>query len=171
MYIEIIVFCSIISPLYDLGRITYFPKFSTSQSQCNWSKSTQTLFCITIEPYFRLRKSYLRSPQNDKGKMVRPCVKISPYQYQKLKRLKEETDRPLSEMIREAVCDFVKKEDFPVSATASYLPKGTRDKHKSVSAYFPKSDWRLLEEISKNTGKCKTELIRQAIDEYLGECE
>jgi len=39
----------------------------------------------------------------------------------------------------------------------------------SIKLYFPRSDWDLLEEISKNTGKCKTELIRQAVDEYLGE--
>ena len=101
--------------------------------------------------------------------MVRPWVKVSLCQYQELKKLKEETDRPLSEIIREAVCDFVKKRDFSVSTTASYLPKGTRDKYKSVSAYFPRSDWDLLEEISKNTGRCKNELIRQATDEYLGE--
>ncbi|MEE9176749.1 MAG: hypothetical protein V3U19_11335, partial [Thermodesulfobacteriota bacterium] len=49
---------------------------------------------------------------------------------------------------REAVCQFVKKKDFPVSTTASYLPKGSRDKYKSVSAYFPKSDWDLLQRIS-----------------------
>jgi len=61
----------------------------------------------------------------------------------------------------------VKKKDFPVSTAASYLPKETRGKYTSVSAYFPRSDWNLLEEIATNTGKCKTELIRQAADEYL----
>ncbi len=99
--------------------------------------------------------------------MVRPWVKLSLYQYEKLKRLKEETGIALSEIIREAVCKFVKKKDFPVSIITSYLPRGTRDKYKSVSAYFPKSDWALLERISKNTVKCKTELIRQAVDEYV----
>ena len=99
--------------------------------------------------------------------MVRPWVKVTLSQYQKLNRLKKETGRPLSEIIREAVCEFVKKRDFPVSTTASYLPKRTTSKYKSVSAYFVRSDWGLLEEISKNTGKCKTELIRQAVDEYL----
>jgi len=100
--------------------------------------------------------------------MVRPWVKVSLCQYQELKKLKKETNRPLSEIIREAVSKFVRKKDFPVSATASYLPKGTKSKYKSVSAYFPRSDWDLLEEISKNTGRCKTELIRQAVDESLG---
>ncbi len=139
-----------------------------SQSQCNWGKSTQTLFCISIKPYFRVKKSHPRSSQNKKEKMVRPWVKISLSQYEKLNRLKEETGRPLSEIIRNAVCDFVRKRDFPVSTNASYLPKGTKSKYKSVSAYFPRADWHLLEEISRNTGKCKTDLIRQAVDQYLG---
>ncbi|TEU10631.1 MAG: hypothetical protein E3J21_25765 [Anaerolineales bacterium] len=100
--------------------------------------------------------------------MVRPWVKVSLCQYQELKRLTEKRGKPLSEIIREAVAKFTTKKDYPVSAAASHLPKGTRDKYKSVSAYFPRSDWNLLEKISKNTGKCKTELIRQAVDEYLG---
>ncbi len=100
--------------------------------------------------------------------MVRPWVKVSLCQYQELKRLRENTGKSLSKIVREAVCDFVKKKCFPASTAASYLPKGTRGKYKSVSAYFPRFDWSLLEKISKNTAKCKTELIRQAVDEYLG---
>ena len=100
--------------------------------------------------------------------MVRAWVKISLHQHQKRKKLREETDNPLSEIIREAVCEFVKKRDFSVSTAASYLAKRTRDKYKAVSAYFPRSDWDLLEEISKNTGEYQSELIRQAVDEYLG---
>ncbi len=100
--------------------------------------------------------------------MVRPWVKVSLSQYQELKKLKEETDRPLSEIIRKAVCKFVKKKDFPASTALAYLPKGTRDKYTSVSAYFARSDWDLLERISENTGECKSKLIRQAVDEYLG---
>jgi predicted DNA-binding protein len=99
--------------------------------------------------------------------MVRAWVKISLQQCQKLKKLREETDNPLSEIIREAVSGLAKKKGFPVSTTVSYLPKGTRDKYKSVSAYFHRSEWNLLEKISGNTGRPKTELIRQAVDEYL----
>jgi len=99
--------------------------------------------------------------------MVRPWVEVSLYQYEKLKRLRKKSGKPLSEMIREAVCKFVKKKDFAISTVASYLPKGTRNKYKSVSAYFAQVDWGLLQEISKNTARCKTELIRQAVDDYL----
>ena len=100
--------------------------------------------------------------------MVRPWVKISLCQYQNLRKLREETSRPLSRIIREAVSKFLRKKDFPSNTAISYLPKGTRDKYKSVSVYFVKSDWNLLAEISKNTGECKSELIREAVDEYLG---
>ena len=99
--------------------------------------------------------------------MVRPWVKVSLSQYEKLNRLKKETGRPLSEIIREAVCEFAKKRAFPVSATVLYHPKGPRDKHKSVSAYFPRSDWDLLKKISKNTGRSRTDLVRESVDEYL----
>jgi len=99
--------------------------------------------------------------------MVRSWVKVSLCQYQELKRLTEKKDKPLSEIIREAVSEFLKKKDFPAGTTVSSLAGGTRNRYKSVSAYFPRSDWSLLEEIVKNTGKCKTELIRQAVDEYL----
>jgi len=99
--------------------------------------------------------------------MVRPWVKVSLCQYQELKRLTEKKGEPLSEIIREAVCEFLRKKEFPADTAVSSLPKGTRDRYKSVSAYFPRSDWSLLEEIAKNTRKCKTELIRQAVDDYL----
>jgi len=100
--------------------------------------------------------------------MVRAWVKVSLSQYEKLNRLKEETGRPLSEIIRGSVCQFVKKKGFPVSTTVSYLPKGTKNGYKYVSAYFSTSDWDLLEGISRNTGKCKTKLVRQAVNQYLG---
>jgi len=100
--------------------------------------------------------------------MVRSWVKVSLCQYQELKRLTKKRGKSLSEIIREAVCEFVKKRYFPADTTVSSLLRGTRNRYQSVSVYFPRSDRALLEEISKNTARCKTELIRQAVDEYLG---
>ncbi len=99
--------------------------------------------------------------------MVRSWVKVSLCQHQELKRLREKKGKPLSGIIREAVSEFLKKKDFPTDTTVSSLAKRTRNRYKSVSAYFPRSDWNLLEEISKETGRCKTHLIRKAVDEYL----
>ena len=99
--------------------------------------------------------------------MVRPWVKVSLCQYKELKRLREKKGKPLSEITREAVREFLKKKEFPADTTVSYLPKGTRGRYRSASAYFPRSDWSLLGSISKETGRCKTHLIREAVDEYL----
>ncbi len=100
--------------------------------------------------------------------MVRPWVEVSLCQHEELKRLTEKKDKSLSGIIREAVCKFLKKKDFPVDTALSSLARGTRNGYKSVSAYFPRSDWSLLASISKETGRCKTHLIREAVDEYLG---
>ena len=100
--------------------------------------------------------------------MIRPWVKVSLCQYEELKRLREKTGKPLSEIIREAVCEFVRNEEYPLSTNSSYLPKASRDAYRTATAYFPRSDWDLLREISKKTGKCKSELIREAVDEYFG---
>jgi len=100
--------------------------------------------------------------------MVRPWVKLSLCQYEELKRLREKKGKPLSEIIREAVGELLKKKDFAADIAVSSLRRGTRNRYKSVSAYFARSDWSLLASISKETGRCKTHLIREAVDEYLG---
>ena len=101
--------------------------------------------------------------------MIHPWVKLSLYQYEQLKKLKEKTGKPVSEIIREAASRFIRKKDYPVSIAASYLPRATGDNYKSVTAYFPQSDWNLVEKISKNTGRCKSDLIREAMEEHLKE--
>ncbi len=85
--------------------------------------------------------------------MVRSWVKVSLYQYNKLKKLRETARKPLSQIIREAVCEFVKKRDFPAGTSVPSLARGTRNRYKSVSAYFPRSDWSLVVRISKEYRK------------------
>ena len=99
--------------------------------------------------------------------MVRPFVKISINQYKKLDALRREKKESLSKLIREALSSFTRKKEHSVSTLPSFLPASTIDKYKTVTAYFPKHEWNLLKTISKNTGRCKTELIREAVDEYL----
>ena len=99
--------------------------------------------------------------------MVRSWVKVSLSQYEKFKEIKKKSGRPLSGIIREAAPQFLKKKEFPGSTTVSSLVRGTRNRYKSASAYFSTSDWNLLAEISKNTRRPKTELVREAVDEYL----
>ena len=81
--------------------------------------------------------------------------------------VREKRGESLSGIIREATSQFLKKKEFPGSTTVSSLVRGTRNRYKSASAYFSTSDWNLLAEISKNTKRPKTELVREAVDEYL----
>jgi len=99
--------------------------------------------------------------------MVRPFVKISLNQYEELDRLKKEKKESLSKLIRQALSSFAKKKEHSVSTLPSFLPASTKDKYKTVTAYFPRYDWNWLERVSKNTGRCKTELLRKAVEEYL----
>jgi len=70
-------------------------------------------------------------------------------------------------MIREAVSRFVRNGEYPLSTSSSYLPRASRDGYRTVAAYLSRSDLSLLTSISKETGRCKTHLIREAVDEYL----
>jgi len=85
--------------------------------------------------------------------MIRPWVELEKDQYERVKNLSKKTGRPVSGIIREAVTSFATKKDYSIGIGASYLAKGTRDRYRSVSAYFHRSDWSLLEEISKEHRK------------------
>ena len=99
--------------------------------------------------------------------MVRPFVKISLNQYKEVNKLRREKKEPLSKLIREALSSFIKKKEQSISTLPSFLAASTKDKYKTVTAYFPRHEWDLLQRISENTGRCKTELLRKAVEEYL----
>ena len=101
--------------------------------------------------------------------MIRPFVKVSLDQYEQLDRLRKERKESLSKLIREALSSFTKKKEHSVGALPSFLPASTKDKYKTVTAYFLEHQWNSLKTVSKNTSRCKTELVREAVDEYLGE--
>lgn len=101
--------------------------------------------------------------------MVRPFVKISINQYKELNALRREKKEPLSKLIREALSSFTKKKEYSVSTFPSFLPAFTKDKYKTVTAYFPQYEWDSLQRISENTGRCKTELLRKAVEQYLNQ--
>ena len=101
--------------------------------------------------------------------MVRPWVEVSNSQRQQIKELNESTGNSMSGMIRETISSFVARKDDSMSIGASHLPKAAREDLRPVTAYLPRSEWDLLVRISQNTGRCKTELVREAVEEYLRE--
>ncbi len=71
-------------------------------------------------------------------------------------------------MIREATSSFVRKKDYSISIGASFLPREASENYRRITTYPSRSDLSLLASISKETGRCKTHLIREAVDNYLG---
>ena len=136
---------------------------------CKRRESTQTRFHLTMRPYFQTKKSHLKTPQNRNEEMIRPWVELSNSQYERLKKLKEKTGNPLSQMIRKAVSSFVAKKDYSISISASHLPRKARENYKTITVYFRRSrrsNWNLVEEISRDTGRCKIDPVREAVWEF-----
>ena len=65
-----------------------------------------------------------------------------------------ENDSPEDELVREEI--------------RRNLTECLDEMKTKYSAYFPRSDWSLLEEIVKNTARSKTELARKAVGGILG---
>ncbi len=105
--------------------------------------------------------------KDERERMVRPFVKIALNQYKELNTLRREKKEPLSKLMREALSSFTKKREHSISILPSFLPASTKDKYKTVTAYFTRDEWDLLQRISENSGRCKTELLRKAVEEYL----
>jgi len=101
--------------------------------------------------------------------MVRSSVKISLDQYRKLHLLRKEKKEPLSKLIREALSHFTREKEHFISTLPSFLSRCTSEQYRTVTAYFPQHSWNSLETISKTTGKCRNELLREAVDGYLRE--
>jgi predicted CopG family antitoxin len=99
--------------------------------------------------------------------MACSLVKISLDQYEQLDRLRREKKESLSKLIQEALSYFIKKKGHSISVLPSFLPTCPKDQYKTFTAYFPTHDWDLLGTISKNSARCKTELLRIAVEDYL----
>ena len=135
-------------------------------NRCSLKVKQGSIVSITIRPVFVPKRCYSRSVKDKRERMVRPFVKIALKQYKELNTLTKEKKESLSKLIREALFHFTKKKEYSISILPSFLPASTKDQYKTVTAYFLQLDWNLLERISKNTGRCKTELLREAVKEY-----
>jgi hypothetical protein len=153
----------------DLDSLMHNILPSASQSPYNWGKSTQTFLSIAIRPVFVLKELTSSPTKNEPKGMVCSLGKISLDQYKKLDGLRKKKKESLSKLIPEALSSFTKKKEHSISTLPSFLPASTKDKYKTVTAYFPRHGWDLLQRISKNTGKCKTELLRMGVQEYLNQ--
>jgi len=102
----------------------------------------------------------------------KPLIKAShvsfyPSQIKKLEEMAQKEGKATAQVIREAVKRFLnrafyERNTFNFDALSA---KGT----KRIYPRFSKSDWDMLNRVSKKTNRRRTELVREAVDEYLRE--
>lgn len=105
--------------------------------------------------------------KDEQERVLRPFVRISLSQYKELDTLRRDKKESLSRLIRDALSSLTKKKEYSASTLPSFLPASTKDKYKTVTAYFPQDEWNSLKIISISTGRCKTDLLEIAVEEYL----
>ena len=94
-------------------------------------------------------------------------ISFYPSQMKNLEEMAEREGKATGQVIREAVKRFLNKQTFERNTFNSEASsaRGT----KRIYPRFSKSDWDMLNRVSKKTNRYRTELVREAVDEYLRE--
>jgi len=92
-------------------------------------------------------------------------VSFYPSQIKKLEQMAQRDGKATAEVIREAVKRFLNRTIYERSTFNFDAPsaKGT----KRIYPSFSKSDWDMLNRVSKKTNRHRTELVREAVVDYL----
>ena len=108
-----------------------------------------------------------RNPELDKPFIKASHVSFYPSEIKKLEQMAQREGKATAQVIREAVKRFLNKQTFERNIFNFDTPsaRGT----KRVYPRFSKSDWNILNRVSKKTNRLRTELVREAVDEYLRE--
>jgi len=108
-----------------------------------------------------------RSSEVDKPLIKASHVSFYPSQIKKLEEMAKREGKARAQVIREAVKRFLDRSTFERNTFNfdAHSAKGT----KRIYPSFSKSDWDMLNRVSKKTNRFRTELIREAVDEYLRE--
>lgn len=88
-----------------------------------------------------------------------------PSQIKKLEKIAQKEGKATAQVIREAVKRFLnrairERSTFNFDASSA---RGTR----RIYPRFSKSDWDMLNRVSRKSHRRKTELVREAVNEYL----
>jgi len=94
-------------------------------------------------------------------------VSLYPSQIRKLKEMADSEGKAVAELIREAIRRFLGKSLYERNPF-SFNPSSTKGV-KRVYPRFSKPDWDILDRISKKTERHPTELVREAVAQYLQE--
>jgi len=125
-------------------------------------KSQSSAISVNIATRVKIRR---RSPRSDKPLIKASHVSFYPSQIKNLEKIAQEEGKATAQVIREAVKRFLNKGTFERNTFNFHVPsvRGT----KRIYPRFSKSDWDMLNRVSKKTNKHRTELVRAAVDEYM----
>jgi len=117
---------------------------------------------ISIGTTVKIRK---RSPESPKPLIKTSHVSLYPSQIKKLEKMARKERKATAQVIRKAIRRFLTRQilernTFNFNASSA---RGTR----SIYPLFSKSDWDMLKGVSRKTNRFRTELVREAVDEYL----
>ncbi len=124
-------------------------------------KKQNSVISISIGTTVKIRR---RDPNVDKPLVKTSHVSFYPSQIKKLEQIAQREGKATAQLIREAVTRFLNKRTFErrtFNFDASSA-KGT----KRIYPCFSKSDWDMLNSVSKKTNRFRTDLVREAVDEY-----
>jgi len=127
-------------------------------------KNQNSVISISIGTTVKIKR---RSPEVNKPPIKASHVSFYPSQIKKLEEMARKEGKATAQVIREAVKKFLnraiyERDTFNFDASSA---RGT----KRVYPRFSKSDWDMLNKVSKKTNKFRTELVREAVDNYLRE--
>jgi len=106
-----------------------------------------------------------RSPELDKPLIKASHVSFYPSEIKKLEQMAQRDGKATAQVIREAVKRFLNRPTFGrnIFNFDASSAKGT----KRIYPSFSKSDWDMLNKVSKKTNRFRTELVREAVVDYL----
>jgi len=135
---------------------------SASGLQHTRNKNQNSVINIPISTSVRIIK---RNRSKDQPLIKASHVSFYPSQIKNLEKIAQEEGKATAQVIRETVRRFLNKGTFERNTFNFHVPsaRGT----KRIYPRFSKSDWDMLNRVSKKTNRHRTELVREAVDEYL----
>jgi len=106
-----------------------------------------------------------RSSEVDKPLIKASHVSFYSSEIKKLEQMAQRDGKARTQVIREAVKRFLNRRTFERNTFNfdAHSPKGI----KRIYPSFSKSDWDILNEVSKKTNRFRTELVGEAVVDYL----
>ena len=106
-----------------------------------------------------------QSPRGDKPLVKASHVHFYPSQIKKLEEMARGEGKATAQVIREAVRRFLNRQTF--ERNTFNFDASSAKSTKRVYPLISKSDWDMLNRISKKTNRFRTDLVREAVHEYL----